>query len=165
MPFTAASKKLYLGKCILIVKTDLEKYYHRMHTYGVIASACISIIGYVAHLLNIIIFDSTPDSSKWCVLYKTLINIANDLLDIDFWDPNKLLAHNQSKVPSPTRNPLSEKFEFSRAKKFALITGPKKPLVRIDGCINDKIGLTVNEGDWVQHASCAMHLSSNAISG
>ena len=117
MPFTVASKKLYPGKCILIIKTDIEKYYHRMHKYGGIASACISIIGDVAHLMTIIIFDSTPDSSKWCVLYKTLINIANDLLDIDFWDPNKLLAHNQLKVPSPIRTPLSENFEFSRAKK------------------------------------------------
>ena len=51
-------QKLYPGKRILIVNTDIEKYYLRMHKYGGIAAACITILRDVAYVLNILPLDT-----------------------------------------------------------------------------------------------------------
>ena len=61
--------ELYPGKCIFIVKTDFEKYYCRINTYGDIAAEYITILGGVAHVLIRLPSGSTLAPSKWCVLY------------------------------------------------------------------------------------------------
>ena len=61
-------RKVYPGKHILIIKTDIQKSYHRMHTYGGISAACIAIIGELYHVLTRLPFGSTPAQSKLCVL-------------------------------------------------------------------------------------------------
>ena len=99
-------------------------------------------------------FGYTTALYKWCVFYKTLNDISNDLTDNDFWDSNKLLSHDQLKFPPKIRTTLSEKYKSPKVEIVsALISGLEKNPARIDGYIDKVTSPELDERDWVQCAS------------
>ena len=77
----------------------------------------------VAILLTRLPFGSTPAPAEFCITSETVFDLANDLLNCPYWDPEALPSPYTEKLPQPKR--LDENIKFGKAEEADVKLDPK----------------------------------------
>ena len=75
---------------ILIVKTDLDAAYLRIHANAKTASTCISIVDELAFLCLWLTFGTTPVLAEYTTVSEAAINLGNYILWDESWNTDDL---------------------------------------------------------------------------
>ena len=73
-----------------MAKHDLDSAYRRLHWHAKCALLCITVIANTAYLLTRLCFGIASGQSKWCVIWKTMIDFANILINDQSWNPRDI---------------------------------------------------------------------------
>ena len=123
-------------KRILYNKIDVEKAYRRLHNKASIAIKCIAIWfldkmwegqyqksdDQVAILLTRLPFGSTPAPAEFFIASETVLDLENNLLYCQQWDPSTLSSPYTSELPPPER--LANDIPFGSAEEADVSLNP-----------------------------------------
>jgi len=141
---------------ILLAKTDMDKAYRRVHTWGHIAAACTAIYDGIAIPLLRLPFGSTPACSEFSQHSEAIFDLANDIFEDPAWNPTKVHSPNQHLLPPEHRLPDDEPFGTTAPLDVEL---PEMPPGKCDGYIDDGIQVVLDRPDLLARARAAMPLA------
>ncbi|EJK63975.1 hypothetical protein THAOC_15339, partial [Thalassiosira oceanica] len=140
-------RRRHPGKRILCNKFDIEKAYRRLHTRAKIAAKCVAIWFFddmwkgtaeesnqVGLILTRLPFGAAPAPPKFCTTSEIVFDLANDLLECDQWEPDKLPSPHAALLPPIER--LAEDIPFGIAEE-ADVGLPDQCMGGVDGYIDD----------------------------
>ena len=144
---------------IFLIKLDLDAAYRRLHVVAEMAVLAITIIKKIAYILLRLPFGVANGPNDFSLVSEPIIDLTNDILHDDTFDPNK------------THSPLNEKFQapndryptgtpFGRARR--LFVDVPFHWATADGYIDDIITAMLEVGCWVQKGWNAAPLAVHA---
>jgi hypothetical protein len=87
---------------IIMSKIDLDSAYRRVHSAWSFAVQCIMFLGALAYLLLCLPFGATAAPSEFCVISKTICDVANALMQDASWNPDDTVMPYHHLLPSMT---------------------------------------------------------------
>ena len=125
----------YPQTIIYLIKYDFDAAYRRVHVCPAHAVKTMIIIGSKAYILNRLPFGVESGPSKYSAVSEGIFDLANDLLEDQSWDHNKLFSPLQSDFSE--KNVPDRQINFDEAKELCV----EVPFceAKCDGYINDAI--------------------------
>ena len=90
---------------ILLGKFDGDAAFRRLHVNGRLAAATITIFLHIAYILLRLPFGSVPAPSEWCIFSEITVDLTNDLLEDETWEPETLHSPHQPMFKEPEFEP------------------------------------------------------------
>ena len=145
---------------ILLIKYDLDSVYRRLHVVAKMAVLAITILKQLAYILLRLPFGVANGPSDYCVISEPIIDLANDILRDESWDPRTVHSPIRLNLDKPT-SPLKDTTPFATARPLFVPT-PYFPAV-VDGYIDDLISVVVAKDNWVDKAQNAAPLAIHSV--
>ena len=154
-------------KRILMMKTDFDKAYRRLHTHPRIAAKCIAewITAesdnnkitkreFIAAILTRLPFGSTPAPAEFSICSEMIFDLANDLLHCPYWDPDELTHPHRALIEEPEY--LPDEIPFAEALE-ADVKLPKSQKAGTEGYIDDGATAALEESKESKRIKKARH--------
>lgn len=142
---------------IFIIKYDFDAAYRRLHVHPKYAVRAITILNGMVYILTRLPFGSSAAASVYSCFSEAIFELANDILQDDEWDPNKLHSSYTEKLHK--KEPLEPSIPFDKAVPLLV-----KFLIRekyCDGYIDDGILLATDKNNNVQKCQEALPLATD----
>ena len=133
--------KAYGKKRILIVKTDLDSAYHRIHANATTVSTFIAIVDELSFLYLRLPFGTTHAPEEYTTVSEAAIDLGNNLLRDESWDTDDLNLPHQYLLPQEEKH--QPESNLATAKHLAVDI--KSTEASMDGFIEDIITIMVND--------------------
>ena len=145
---------------ILICKLDLDAAYRRLHVLAAMAVLTITIIRKIAYILLRLPFGVANGPNDFSIVSEPIMDLTNDILRDDTWDPNDIHSPLQSIFKQPlTRYPTNT--PFGRARKL-FVPVPFHWAVA-DGYIDDIITVILDHANWITKGQNAAPLAVHTV--
>ena len=141
---------------ILLIKYDLDAAYRRLHIIARMAVLAITILKNIAYILLRLPFGVANGPSDYCVISEPVVDLSNDILRDNSWDPSKTYSPLRSKFDKPTQR-YDDATPFEPARPL-FVPVPYAPAV-VDGYIDDLITCVVFTDKWLERAQNAAPLA------
>ena len=145
---------------ILICKLDLDAAYRRLHVLAAMAVLTITIIRKIAYILLRLPFGVANGPNDFCLVSEPIMDITNDILRDESWDPNEVHSPLQHKFKQPNER-YSKDTPFGKAR--SLFVPVPFYWATADGYIDDIITLIVEYKDWVIRGQNAAPLAVHTV--
>ena len=93
-------RRLFPSKRLLITKVDCKSAYRRVHLQAETAVKACTFIAGILIVALILTFGGAPNPSQWSDVSETAVDLANDLVRRDDWDPSTFFAPQQPMLES-----------------------------------------------------------------
>jgi len=143
----------YPNTRILLNKVDIEKAYRRLHVHPLVMAKCIATWSLldneskereIAVALGRLPFGSMPAPSEFSNCSDMVTDLANDLMYLEQWDPDKLPCPLRDEIPPPKRLPDDIPFGPAYAPANHL---PSSYLGGTDGYVDDLTSCVLDSPD------------------
>ena len=138
-------------KRILILKTDLDAAYQRIHANAITALTCIAILDELEFLCLWLPFLTTPVPEEYKTVSEAEIDLGNDLIWDESWDTDDLNSPHQLLLPQEEK----KKSTIHLATTDPLSVDITATEASMDGFINNIITITVDEKHWIDRTDSA----------
>ena len=143
MNWAVAARRQHPGRKIFASKIDYKSAYRRCHSNARTAiQTCTQLpsedLAVVALRLT---FGGAPGPYEWGVISETICDLSVAMMQIDDWDPEKLVAPNSHLVPAAKS--LEDDVPFAEGRELA-VEIPVDARGTADVYIDDTIALTVD---------------------
>ena len=152
------------NKRILMMKTDFDKAYRRLHTKPRIAAKCIAAWEtrneetgtnkFIASVLTRLPFGSTPAPAEFSICSEMIFDLASDLLHCKGWDPTTIKHPHTHLIEDPER--LPDEIQFTKALE-ADVKLPPEQEAGTEGYIDDGAVATIDDEDDLNQIERAKH--------
>ena len=132
---------------ILLIKYDLDAAYRRLHVLAKMAALAITILNDMAYILLRLPFGVANGPSDYCLVSEPVVDLANDLLRDNSWNPGTTYSPLQNKMDEP-KTKYDNNTPFEKARPL-FVPVPFSPAV-VDGYIDDLITAVVVKEDWLR---------------
>ena len=146
----------YPNIAILIGKFDIKAAYRRLHLWGHSAAASSTVVNNIGYISLRLTFGGSPCPPLWCEVSELATDLANDLLECEDWDYNKVHSIHQKKIPKTSV--LKEDIPFGQAKQADVAVPPQK-CGKIDSYVDDLITVALNMDQIAIKAANAVPLA------
>ena len=147
----SAMRSRWPTKIILIVKTDLDAAYRKIHEPANTASTCIAIVDELAFICLRLTFGTTPAPSEYTNISEAAIDLGNDLRQDKSWDTNDLNSPHRSLLPPEEKQQSASHLSKADPLEVDIIATEAS----MDGFINDIITITADDDRWIDLAKSA----------
>ena len=145
---------------ILLIKIDLDAAYRRLHVTAKMAVLTITILQKIAYILLRLPFGVANGPSDYCQVSEPIMDLTNDILRDDSWEPSELHSPLCSKFEEPS-NSYTPDAPFAKARKL-FVPAPFYPAIT-DGYIDDIITAVLEMGQWLKRAQNAAPLAIHTV--
>lgn len=156
---TVALRHKFPDLMIFIIKYDFDAAYRRLHVHPKFAVRAITIVSGLAYILTRLPFGSAAAPSAYSCFSEAIFELANDILQDEDWDPNKI--HSSYTEKFHKKDPMDNKIPFDKAVPL-LVKFPIRERY-CDGYIDDGILLAVDRNNNVQKCQEALPLATDVV--
>lgn len=146
---------------IFICKFDIDAAYRHCTFSSKTAFESLTIFGNFLLVALRMTFGGSPCPSIWGVIYETITDVGNVLLQNKLWDHNELFDPLSSTLDAPAVLPKSIPFQQTRDLSVEILTNYKG---KVDIYIDDSIGIAPELGDAPARVVRAIPLAIRSIS-
>ena len=143
-----------------MAKLDLDAAYRRLHMLAKMAVLTITIIKKIAYILMRLPFGVANGPHDFCLISEPLIDLVNDILEDETFDPNTTHSPLRSKLREPKER-YDENTPFGEARE--LFVPIPFSYASADGYIDDLITLMLDLGNWSKKGSNAAPLAVHTL--
>eukprot|EP00957_Ditylum_brightwellii_P208602 15358199-Ditylum_brightwellii.AAC.1 len=112
----------------------MKKAYQRCHVWGYIAAACMALINGFGFILCRLPFGLAPAPSEFCLVLESVFNLANDLIQNPYCDPNEINDSLEELIPE--KEEPRHNLPFVPAFPLGVVI-PEQTNAKVNGYIND----------------------------
>ena len=154
-----AQRNAFRNTSIYIIKYDFDAAYRRLHVHPTFAVRAITVLSDLAYILTRLPFGSAAAPSIYSCFSEAIFELANDLLQDEEWDPEKIHSSYTSKLHK--KEPLDENIPFDETVPL-LVKFPLRERY-CDGYIDDGILLAVDKNNNVKKCQKALPIATDVV--
>jgi len=146
---------------IFINKFDYDAAYRRCHLAAKSAQESLTIHGNFLYMALCLTFGGSPCPNLWNCISETGTDIANMLIQNQFWDHKSIYDNLSTTIQDPES--LPDDIAFAQTKESA-VNIPTNDIGKADIYIDDTIGVALDKNDNVKRVSAAIPLAIHILS-
>jgi hypothetical protein len=146
---------------IFINNFDYDAAYRRCHLAAKSAQESLTIHGNFLYMALCLTFGGSPCPNLWNCISETGTDIANMLIQNQFWDHKSIYDNLSTTIQDPES--LPDDIAFAQTKELA-VNIPTNDIGKADIYIDDTIGVALDKNDNVKRVSAAIPLAIHILS-